>query len=150
MLKKILLALCLAAANLCMALAPVDANKADEAALTGIRGIGPSTSRAILDERRRGGPFRDWNDFVARVKGIGDKRAQNLSQAGLTVNGLPRGQVHAQAAGAPTRASPPAPPAPLAAAGREAARPVSFGARAPASSDKPDAAGRQAGGTIRK
>lgn len=88
MLKKILLCLVMLGSSFCFALVPVDVNKADQAALDGVRGIGPTTSKAILDERKRAGPFKDWADFTARVKGIGDKKSANLSQAGLTVNGL--------------------------------------------------------------
>lgn len=87
MLKKIVLLIGLGIASLCFALVPVDVNKADQAALDGVKGIGPATSKAILDERKRAGPFKDWNDFAARVKGIGDKRATSLSKNGLTVNG---------------------------------------------------------------
>lgn len=96
MLKKVLLCLGLLSSSLCFALIPVDVNKADQAALDGVRGIGPTTSKAILDERKRAGPFKDWADFTSRVKGIGEKKSTNLSQAGLTVNG----QAKAGAAGA--------------------------------------------------
>lgn len=97
MLKKILLVLGMCVASLCFALVPVDVNKADQAALDGVKGIGPATSKAILDERKRAGPFKDWNDFAARVKGIGDKRAANLSKAGLTVNGQAKANAPAAA-----------------------------------------------------
>lgn len=70
-----------------LALAEVDVNKADQAALDGVRGIGPSMSRRILDERQKGGSFKDWSDLQARVKGIKDKAAAKLSANGLTVNG---------------------------------------------------------------
>lgn len=100
MMKKILLGLGLCAASLSFALAPVDVNKADQAALDGVKGIGPATSRAILDERKRGGPFKDWNDFSARVKGIGDKKSAGLSKAGLTVNGQPKANAAGVAAAA--------------------------------------------------
>jgi competence protein ComEA len=69
------------------AFAQVDVNKADAAALDGVKGIGPSMSKVILDERSKGGPFKDWADFQKRVKGVGDKRAAKLSEAGLQVNG---------------------------------------------------------------
>lgn len=98
MFKKIVLLLGLGIASLCFAVAPVDVNKADQAALDGVRGIGPATSKNILDERKRGGPFKDWNDFSARVKGIGDKRAVSLSKAGLTVNGQAMANAGAPAA----------------------------------------------------
>lgn len=108
MLKKILLGLGILGTSLCFALVPVDANKADQAALDGVRGIGPTTSKAILDERKRAGPFKDWTDFTARVKGVGDKKAANLSQAGLTVNGQPKANAPASVA---SKAIPIAPPA---------------------------------------
>ncbi|RJG04037.1 ComEA family DNA-binding protein [Noviherbaspirillum sedimenti] len=105
MLKKILLVLGMLSVNLCFALVPVDVNKADQAALDGIKGIGPTTSKAILDERKRAGAFKDWTDFSARVKGIGDKKSANLSKAGLTVNGQSLANAPAAAAAAPKIAS---------------------------------------------
>ncbi len=69
-----------------MVFADVDVNSANEAELDSIRGIGPSTSRRILDERNKGN-FKDWNDLMARVKGIRRANAARLSAAGLTVNG---------------------------------------------------------------
>jgi competence protein ComEA len=86
MLKKILaLFLMLYAA---VAMAAVDVNKANDAQLDAVKGIGPATSKAILAERKKG-DFKDWSDFIARVKGIGDKKAETLSKEGLTVNGEP-------------------------------------------------------------
>lgn len=69
-----------------MAFANVDVNSASEAELDGIKGIGPSTSRRILDERNKG-HFKDWNDLMARIRGIRRANAVRLSAAGLTVNG---------------------------------------------------------------
>jgi DNA polymerase III alpha subunit len=87
MLKKLLLAVAMVLATMSVALADVDVNKADQAALDSIKGIGPVMSRAILAERTKGGNFKNWSDFQSRVKGIGDKKAAKLSQAGLTVGG---------------------------------------------------------------
>jgi competence protein ComEA len=87
MLKKLLLTVATFIATIGFAFAQVDVNKADQAALDGVKGIGPKTSKAILDERKKGGDFKDWADFEKRVKGIGDKSSAKLSQAGLTVNG---------------------------------------------------------------
>ncbi len=67
--------------------AQVDVNRADQVALDGLKGIGPKTSRTILDERKTGGKFKDWDDFEQRVKGIGPASARKLSEAGLTVEG---------------------------------------------------------------
>ena len=84
MLKKILaiVAMLYAAA----AFAAVDVNKATAAELDGIKGIGPGISTKILDERKKGN-FKDWNDFIERVKGVGEGNAAKFSTEGLTVNG---------------------------------------------------------------
>ncbi len=87
MLNKLLLALVSVFASISFAFANVEINQADQAALDGIKGIGPTTSKAILDERKKGGNFKDWNDLQTRVKGVGDKSSEKFSQAGLTVNG---------------------------------------------------------------
>lgn len=83
--KKLLaaLAMCCAAA---MAMAAVDVNKATEADLDALKGIGPVTSKLILNERKKGA-FKDWQDFIDRVKGVGETRAAKFSEEGLTVNG---------------------------------------------------------------
>ncbi|WP_295957206.1 helix-hairpin-helix domain-containing protein [Rhodoferax sp.] len=65
--------------------AGVDVNRADVAALDGIRGIGPSMSRKILLEREQG-KFKNWTDFMARVPGVKDKTAAKFSAQGLTVD----------------------------------------------------------------
>ena len=83
--KKILVAAMfslLAAASF----AAVDVNKASEADLDSIKGIGPSTTSKII-EQRKAAPFKSWGDLIKRVPGIGDKRAAKLSHEGLTVNG---------------------------------------------------------------
>lgn len=99
MMKKLSFALLsLFAAN---AFAAVDLNKADQAQLEAIKGIGPAMSTTILAERKKG-DFKDWNDFMQRVRGVGPGNAAKFSQGGLTVNGttLP------QAAGPATAAAP--------------------------------------------
>ncbi len=84
MLRKILVAL-LAAVTL-NAFAAVDANRASQADLETVKGIGPGLSAKIL-KARESGTFRDWNDLVDRVGGIGPGNAARFSQAGLTVGG---------------------------------------------------------------
>ena len=84
MFKKILAFF--AAMSLVAAFAAVDVNKATEAELDGIKGIGPVTSKLITAERKKG-EFKNWNDFVTRVKGVGDKNAAKFSAEGLTVGG---------------------------------------------------------------
>jgi competence protein ComEA len=85
MLKKFLAFLLMCFTAVAMA-AVVDVNKASEAELDGVKGIGPVTSKLIMSERKKG-EFKDWQDFIDRVKGIGDGRAAKLSEEGLRVNG---------------------------------------------------------------
>ena len=87
MIRKLLLAIATMVALMGFAYAQVDVNKADQAALDGVKGIGPAKSKVIIDERTKGGQFKDWADFEKRVKGIGAKNSVKLSQAGLQVNG---------------------------------------------------------------
>ena len=86
MMKKILAFLVMLYAAVAMAAAAVDVNKATDAQLDAVKGIGPATTKAIMAERKKG-DFKDWTDFIARVKGVGDKKAEALSKEGLTVNG---------------------------------------------------------------
>ena len=84
MLKKFLAILVMLFAT--MAMAAVDVNKATEAELDAVKGIGPVTSKLIISERKKG-EFKTWQDFIDRIKGVGDARAAKLSAEGLTVSG---------------------------------------------------------------
>ena len=84
MLKKTLSFLVTTAAL--TAFAAVDVNRASQADLDSIKGIGPSTSKQILAERKAR-DYKDWHDLMTRVKGIGEAKASRLSAEGLTVNG---------------------------------------------------------------
>lgn len=86
------------------AFAAVDVNKASQAELETVKGIGPGLSGKIL-EARKTGAFKNWNDMVERVGGVGPGNAARFSQAGLTVGGA------AYDSGA-TAAAPAAPAAP--------------------------------------
>jgi competence protein ComEA len=66
--------------------AATDINKASQAELESIKGIGPAMSTRILDERKRA-PFKDWVDVMERVKGVKQATAAKFSGGGLTVNG---------------------------------------------------------------
>ncbi len=80
------------------AFAAVDINKATQAELEAVKGIGPGISAKILDERKKGS-FKDWTDLVDRVKGVGEGNAAKFSAAGLTVGGAAfKGVVAAPAA----------------------------------------------------
>lgn len=70
------------------AFAAVDINKADQAALETVKGIGPGLSAKLLDERKKGS-FKDWGDLIERVAGVGPGNAARLSSAGLTVGDKP-------------------------------------------------------------
>lgn len=82
--------------------AAVELNKASQAELETIKGIGPSMSGRILDERKNGA-FKDWSDVVARVKGVGPGNASKFSADGLTVNGAAYKPELVAANKAPTR-----------------------------------------------
>lgn len=69
-----------------VSMAAVDVNKATQADLDGIKGIGPGIAGKILEERKKG-HFKDWNDFIERVKGVGESNAAKFSAEGMTING---------------------------------------------------------------
>jgi competence protein ComEA len=62
----------------------IDANTASEEQLQSIAGIGPATAQKIIQTRQKK-PFKDLRDFADRVPGIGPKRLQQYSDAGLVV-----------------------------------------------------------------
>jgi competence protein ComEA len=92
------------------AFAAVDVNKATQADLDGIKGIGPGIAGKILDERKKGN-FKDWNDLIERVKGVGEGNAAKFSAEGLTVNGAAFKGVAAAPAAAAKKDDKPAAPA---------------------------------------
>ncbi len=96
-LSALVLALCTS-----LALAAVDVNKADQAALESVKGIGPALSSKILAERKVGA-FKDWPDLMQRIVGVGPKNAVRLSDGGLTVNGSTFGSKPDPRAAAATR-----------------------------------------------
>ena len=85
MIKKILAAMVMMYAA--VSFAAVDVNKATAAELDSIKGIGPAISAKILEEKKKGGNFKDWNDLVTRVNGVGEANAAKFSSEGLTVGG---------------------------------------------------------------
>jgi competence protein ComEA len=88
MLKKLLMLFVALGLSLSTLIAAaVEVNTADETTLETVKGIGPAHAKAIIDERTKNGPFKDADDLVSRVKGIGPKSVQNLEAAGLTING---------------------------------------------------------------
>lgn len=55
----------------------ISVNRAGEAELTALPGIGPVTARRIVEDRRRGGRFVTLRDLL-RVKGISAKTLERL------------------------------------------------------------------------
>lgn len=82
------------------AFAAIDINKANQAELEGVKGIGPALSTKILNERKSGA-FKDWSDLVERIAGVGPGSAAKLSANGLTVGGA---AYSGNAAAAPAKA----------------------------------------------
>jgi competence protein ComEA len=66
------------------AAAGVDVNKATQAELEAVPGVGPALAGRVLAERQKA-PFKDWQDMIQRVRGVGEGSAAKLSKAGLTV-----------------------------------------------------------------
>jgi competence protein ComEA len=56
----------------------VNINKADQAALQSLPGIGPSKAVAIINEREANGPFEHCGQLT-RVKGVGPSTAANIA-----------------------------------------------------------------------
>jgi competence protein ComEA len=73
---------------ICISAHALEVNDATEAQLDGMRGLGPSQTARIL-QAREAGPFINWADFMARVKGVKAPTARKLSAQGLTVGGTP-------------------------------------------------------------
>ena len=121
-----------AAMTVAVAFAAVDVNKATPAELDGIKGIGPGISGKIVDERKKGN-FKSWEDFIVRVKGIGEGNAAKFSAEGLTVGGT--GYKGAAAAPAKKDDKPAAP----AAAAKADAKPAAAAPTAAAAPAKADA-----------
>jgi competence protein ComEA len=83
MLKKIMTVGVMWSALFCFA--GVEVNTATEAELDSINGIGPAMSSKILAERKKG-DFKNWNDFMGRVKGVREANATKFSAQGMMVN----------------------------------------------------------------
>ena len=66
----------------------LDINQANEAELDSLKGMGPSLSAKVLAVRAQA-PFLSWQDLMQRVSGLRQAKAQQFSEQGLTVQGLP-------------------------------------------------------------
>ena len=83
--KTILSFLALGIFGINMAFAAVNLNTATASDLDGIKGIGPSKAKAIIDYRSKNGPFKSIDD-LKNVKGFGEKSIAKL-KGELTVSG---------------------------------------------------------------
>jgi competence protein ComEA len=68
------------------AVAAQEINTATRAELEQLNGVGVTMADRILAERERA-PFKGWDDFERRVKGMKGARTQRLQAQGATVNG---------------------------------------------------------------
>ena len=84
-LSRTLAALTLAATTV-SAWAAIDINKASTDQLQALKGIGPQLSARIIEARQKAA-FKNWNDLIERVNGLGPAKAARLSTEGLTVAG---------------------------------------------------------------
>ncbi|TRZ64996.1 MAG: ComEA family DNA-binding protein [Rhodocyclaceae bacterium] len=125
--KKLLFALIACFVAVQFAFAAVNINTATQAELEKLQGIGPAKAKAIVEDRKKNGPFKTTDD-LKRVKGIGDKNFEALKSE-ITVGGPAAApKADAKAAAAPAAAAKPA------AAPAPAAKPA-----APAEAKKDDA-----------
>ncbi|MBJ6363072.1 ComEA family DNA-binding protein [Paenibacillus sp. GCM10012307] len=62
-------------------------NKAQAEDLIALPGIGPAKAQAIVDDRKRNGPFRSVEDII-RVKGIGSKMLEKIKNSIVVYPGL--------------------------------------------------------------
>lgn len=62
----------------------VDINSASQESLEGVKGIGASRAKLIIDERNKNGAFKSPEDLTSRVRGVGEKTIIKLREQGLT------------------------------------------------------------------
>ena len=67
---------------------PVDINAASLDQLEQLPGIGPVFAKRIIEYRKTSGPFRNVDELMA-VKGIGEKRMENLRKYVMVKNPTP-------------------------------------------------------------
>lgn len=86
--KKLILLLVMLFAVMGGAYAAVNINTATQDELETLEGIGPAKAKAIIDHRRKKGPFKTPGD-LEKVKGIGPAMMKRLRPQ-ITVGELPK------------------------------------------------------------
>lgn len=63
-------------------------NSATVEILQNVKGIGPARAKAIVEERERNGAFVSAEDLSIRIRGIGEKTVEKMTESGLTFDGV--------------------------------------------------------------
>ena len=75
--KRLLSLILVLISSISLAYAAVNLNTATVEELDGVKGIGPSKAKAIVDYRSKNGPFKSVDDLKG-VKGFGEKSVARL------------------------------------------------------------------------
>lgn len=85
--KRVLALILVLLSSISLAYAAVNLNTASVDELDGVKGVGPSKAKAIVDYRTKNGPFKSVDDLKG-VEGFGEKSVAKL-RSELTVGDSP-------------------------------------------------------------